>query len=454
MSICYINIYKKLLVIRMNMKIVFKELLKIITVLIISAFIGYALLVIAYSLPYLRIKRNIANTSFSFNMEGLYPEFAQGYYSSILDNVTDSLMLGTAAAETNNPFLDAVNASFEGAASQEIDRGTVGAMMDYVNGVNVEYEMVPYPRYWHGYLIVLKPLLIIMTYSDVRMMNIAIQIIVIALYLGLLTMRFGNKYFFPSVAVLIILNPVVLGLSFQNSSCFYCSFIPMIILLYAEKRGLVIGDSFKEYLGGWLRFFFLLTGILTVYFDLLTYPVVTMGLPLVLILLLLKNEYSFKDNLFEFKRLLIYSSYWSMGYLFMWLEKWIIASIVLKKNIIADAFSQILYRSGIEDDVTHLQCFIHVLKVLNKPPYILLLLSIAVLLLILLYKNRKTINKIAVSMIPFVFISLYPFIWWSLTVNHCMLHSKFVYRDIIVSVFSICAGIIKSTIEDSPIEQR
>ena len=61
-----------------------------------------------YCLPTTRIKRNVASTSYSFNWEGIYPEFAQGYSSSILDNDTDAVMLATAAASVDNPIIDAM----------------------------------------------------------------------------------------------------------------------------------------------------------------------------------------------------------------------------------------------------------------------------------------------------------------------------------------------------------
>lgn len=50
----------------------------------------------------------MASTSYSFNWEGIYPEFAQGYSSSILDNDTDAVMLATAAASVDNPIIDAM----------------------------------------------------------------------------------------------------------------------------------------------------------------------------------------------------------------------------------------------------------------------------------------------------------------------------------------------------------
>lgn len=37
-------------------------------------------------------------------------------------------------------------------------------------------------------------------------------------------------------------------------------------------------------------------------------------------------------------------------------------------------------------------------------------------------------------MIPYLFITVFPFVWWAFTINHCMLHSKFVYRGVIVSI--------------------
>lgn len=58
------------------------------------------------------------------------------------------------------------------------DTSMVQALNDYANDVAVKepirYEMT-YPRYWHGYLVVLKPLLLFFNVSEIRLLNLLVQ---------------------------------------------------------------------------------------------------------------------------------------------------------------------------------------------------------------------------------------------------------------------------------------
>lgn len=40
-------------------------------------------------------------------------------------------------------------------------------------------QTVDYTRYWHGYLVWLKPLLLLMDYADLRMLNMMLQLLLL-----------------------------------------------------------------------------------------------------------------------------------------------------------------------------------------------------------------------------------------------------------------------------------
>ena len=68
--------------------------------------------------------------------------------------------------------------------------------------------------------------------------------------------------------------------------------------------------------------FFLIVGILTSYFDFLTYPVVTLGIPLCCYFLLESDR--LWNNI---KRLTGFSVSWAIGYAGMCAAKWVIADL-------------------------------------------------------------------------------------------------------------------------------
>ena len=136
---------------------------------------GLLLIIGVYLLPTGRMKGHVANSADTFNYEGEYPEIVQGYRNSILDNYTDALMYATAIHPgTGNPVSDAMrNRRYEDSGSN-----LAQSLNDYANDVtgkeDARYEM-EYPRYWHGYLVILKPLLLFFDIGEIRMFNMVIQ---------------------------------------------------------------------------------------------------------------------------------------------------------------------------------------------------------------------------------------------------------------------------------------
>ncbi len=37
-------------------------------------------------------------------------------------------------------------------------------------------EVINYPRYWHGYLIILKPIMVLLNYQQLRIVNFILQV--------------------------------------------------------------------------------------------------------------------------------------------------------------------------------------------------------------------------------------------------------------------------------------
>ena len=115
----------------------------------------------------------MARSSAVFDYEGVYPQLVQGYKSSQLDNCTDAIMLGI-AAYSEEPAGGIKKAAALAMDARRVEfRGDdpVRSLNDYVNeveGKEEQKQVVGYTRYWHGYLIPLKLLLLFFDYGDIR----------------------------------------------------------------------------------------------------------------------------------------------------------------------------------------------------------------------------------------------------------------------------------------------
>lgn len=306
---------------------------------------GYLLLVFAYALPTQQISGNVAEAALVFNNEGPYRQLNfgggnKGIYTfldsmslggnSTQDNYTDAIMLLN-AENTNdeNIFVEALKVK---RATSE-DLLPTDALIALHTGAEREYGTTSYARYWHGYLVFLKPLLLMFSYQQIRYILSLVQLGLVAAVIWLLAANGKGLYCIPVVLAYFFLNPAVCSLSLQFNSVLVLTMAQLIVILLREKR--YARDKWL-----WLYHFFLV-GCLTSYFDFLTYPIITLGIPV--IFLISQYEENWKEGL---KDLFGCCFLWGTGYAAMWAGKWTLASLITGENVWGDAINSILYRAG------------------------------------------------------------------------------------------------------------
>lgn len=280
-----------------------------------------------------------------------------------------------------------------------------------------------YARYWHGYLIFLKPLLLLFDYSSIRYLLILIQLGLFTLLVRELAFK-KTSMILPTFFVWIFLNPCATMLSMQYNSVLSISFLAMFFILYLNRTK-NMNTLFK-----W-EIFFMIVGECTSYFDLLTYPLVSLGIPLTLWLFLFLSE-SIKDNI---KNILSLSTFWIIGYGGLWGAKWTLGNLIAGTNLIADALKMIQFRTASEWDAIKFTFFdiIHTQwDVAQNYGWMLILL-----LALLLFRLVKTKKIILYAIIPYVIIAVYPFAWYFVLKNHSYIHCFFTYRELSISIYAI-----------------
>jgi len=408
----------------------FHSIINCIFILIISILLGTILLVGVYSLPISLMKENVARSSSIFDYEGVYPQLVQGYKSSQLDNCTDAIMLGTAIEPGNGDSV--VRRAMINQRIEFKGETPVQSLNDYANDVGGKEESkfyAEYGRYWHGYLVILKPLLLLFDYGDLRYINIIFQSILIGWLVALLIEQKLKRVAVAFGISLLILNPIAVMLSLQFSSVYYLMLFACIIII-KQKAHIIYSSKYFIY-------FFFLLGILTSFFDFLTYPAITLGIPLILFLAVNENITIYVKLKGIFKAVI----FWGLGYGGMWSGKWLIASLLLKSNMFADAFSNILFRTSMEKDGDKLNWGLVIwrnVRVLLKWPFIIL--GIIILLFVLLCLIKSGLNgkskEVMKRIIPYFIISLIPFAWYFFMGNHSYEHYWFTFRELGITCFS------------------
>ena len=410
-----------------------KAIIKNLIILLLMPIAGLILLLLVHLLPTSKITANVNSSAESIKAECEDELIIDDYHATLIGNFTDCLMLQLSVYDGGHSAFDQALNLYRNEVGNEEEWCPGLSLTDYLNGAPTKLE-VSYPRYWHGYLVILKPLLLFTSLNSVRLLNAGLQMILLAASLILFSKKGHSKLAFSFAAALPFMFFFSSFASLSFSVCMYIVLIEMLLLsLFYEKL------SENE---GYMTFF-LIAGCATAYSDFLTYPLVTLAFPLIAVLAL-KEEKTKKNYL----SILKYSLTWGIGYVFMWASKWIIALIFTGKNTIADAISTISARTSSATEGGRIAGYLKVLKNNISPfanrAFALLTLLIIAIVIVLIIKNglKKHFDGFA-QRIPVILIGLIPFIWWFVAANHSYEHAAFTCRNFAIFVFAVVFALIK-----------
>lgn len=408
---------------------VIKNLKRSILILLFAWLVGFMGLLLVYCIPTHMIKTKNAITTFS--IEGPGPILYEGYISSRLDNYTDSLMINTAQYDSSESVVNKalLNYHYEIEGKTPFEAFVLGAEKGN------EVKAVSYARYWHGYLVILKPLLCIFDYVTLRNINGWVQF---GLMLWIIFKMMSGKlkgYILPFLGMLVVLNPIAVSKSLQYSSIFYISFFSILYILY---RGSILIESGRIWL------FMVIIGCVTSYFDFLTYPVVTLCVSLIFL-----EVHERKDVNTTFQYIMdrcMTIIYWGIGYIGMWAGKWFLASLVTRENIIKDAILSALYRmsngtadSGTYEKINSIMSLKQNVTVFQPRIYWILAIIISLIIVVVSKMSGKqciSLECIKQKIIYLGIIGCIPFLWVMLICNHSYVHYWMTFRNFSVSVMA------------------
>lgn len=405
------------------MKNILKTVGKSILILAGSVFLGFFLLLLAFLVPV--NQQNMMESYFMIESAGWYPSVQQGngsYFDSflpdVLDGGTDFLMLNTAAYKAQGE--------------------TLPELVMYMS--NAEGETYAY--YWHGYVSILRPLLYLLNYGDIRMLNLLGQIALVLFFTASLW-QYGKKYVFMFFSSYILLMPMALSLSLQFSWVFYVGMAGSLLLVRKHT-------FFKER----YCYLFLLLGILTSYFDLLTYPLFTWGVPLLWWMVTDGDSLSCGKRL---RQAACSGIFWLLGYASMWSAKWRLANFILKQDVYSLAMDEVHLRSGTKENAGY---FLYERAVAiwqnwkhySYLFYALILFAWFVWFLFHIIRGEYNRNQNA---IVYALIGFSPVVWYYVLANHTTIHHFFTYRIYNISILAFMAIAVQCiTAKDRTLEEK
>ncbi len=410
-------------------------LLRMGAVLIAGILIGAILVVGVYALPLESIQNNVRKSAATVEAEGSYPFLYSNWRSTRLDNFTDSIMMLLAAYEGDQGLVkDAMLSTY----TRFVDHDPADGLVKWATGDESGIETHSYSRYWHGYLVWLKPLFELFDYAQIRVINTVLQILLLLSALLVMWFKGWKRLMLPFLVMALFLTPVALFKSFQFSWIFYVFMISVLVMMLRFEK-------LKKSRGFYLLF--LITGMATSYVDFLTYPLITLGVPLT-VYLVLRERRSLKQALLDVAAL---SLAWGIGYLGMWAGKWALCTLLTDSNVmisVQDNISARMSHAYAEETFTWIDVVQRNIEAYNHwvymGPFLLCLAAYAALF------GRESVRvsgrSLAVNarwlgtvLVPLALAALIPFVWFFIASNHTYIHYWYAHRTLAVSPLAVLA---------------
>lgn len=396
--------------------------------LLAAVLLGAVLLMAVFALP--TSQAHAVQSAAVMQAEGCYPDLSPRWFSR-LDNWTDAIMLMEATDASADTLLDRTMLVPHGSFGEESEVSPYDAFLRHVLNGEEYTGTVTYARYWHGYLVFLRPLLLVTDYSGIRLVNGAALLAVTLLAVYLLWKRDLKVCVLPFVIAVLMMMPVVLVKSMQISVCYY--------LLALGTAGMAAIP--QERMDEMTPFLFLNLGIAAAYFDFLTYPVAVFGVPAV-VLTVRKSGQPFLTRMVS---LIVCGLCWGFGFAGMWGSKWVLASLLTRENVIGDALGMILYRTAGENagvsygiaSIVKMNAY----AFFKNPGSALFALAAGYWSISLLRKGRRKLLDSLQLLIPFALLAVMPFAWYVFAKNHSWIHFFFTSKLLIVTVFAVLCGL-------------
>lgn len=438
------------------MKKVLNIFLKYILAFIIIICVYMILMTLSSLIPSSIMKENVKQSSETLLEDNEKKSYNLGYKTEEIFTFTDALMINTAySIDSSSPIKSFILARknyipYQTKIEYVDSQYNLGASANYINtktgdiyqtkelyglmhDENIE-ESFEYARYWHGYLVILRPLLAIFNYNSIRIILSLITLSLIICMLVLIYKKINLVTAFIYALGLLSISIFIVSQSINEILIFIVAFIFTIILLLKKDK---IKDIFM---------FFFIVGSVANFIDLLTAPIVTLGIVGTTYFLLLQNKNeknSIKTYIIEILKICVA---WGLGYGLTWISKWVITEVLFNRNLITQAIEQAIFRMKLptKTDGTLKYDLMFVLqRNINFLSNSVISINIFMIIALIVYNIIKVMKKEIdfknnlKECIPYFFMFILPFLWYMVLKQHSAVHAFFTYRILIISIINI-----------------
>ncbi len=376
-------------------------------------------------LPNAPIKKQLNQNIDYYNTWGDYGRPIMNDNAYTFDYFTDAIIMNIAASTNNHrPIYSALSCTYH--EKFDIYDNSRWVYLKHVTSSEKypEENIVAYPRYWFGASFFYRLFFLFADYASLRIFLYLVSSIL--LFTFLIRQYHRSNW---SVALTFLLGLLFVNLMFMQYLIQFSSVLIISLSIAIAVQGRY-NKTNKD-----IGILFFLSGALTVYFDLLTAPILSLGFPLLVWvqLYLSKNTNNTKQALYK---IITFSFLWSIAYFGLFFYKWALVGIFTNIDILSDVKSQAMHRTGISSDVNKWQALTKNINAIN-----LVILSSTILLSMIYSAFKFNISK-AKHAYLYLLVGLIPFVWMLVINEHSASHYWYTYRILAISISSIFLTIL------------
>ncbi|MCR5728558.1 MAG: hypothetical protein K6G24_13970 [Lachnospiraceae bacterium] len=371
---------------------------------------------------------------------------------SCIDRYADSILLNIAYNFEPDNAMESVMWSSFYSLSDKNENITFSETVKEGKEKNTQYL-----RYWHGSAGVVRLLHIFLSLGQIYVL---FGVVLAVLFIILVFLLIRSRCVWEAAALgisMIAVSIWYVPFSLEYTWVFLCMFAFSIAAARLVKSGR------ERHLG----IMFMVSGMVTIYFDFLTTETLTFTVPMILVLVLKKHGYGSgsvdivsgkaltagqdkQKNSNTLSKNLIYIlknvCLWGIGYAGMWVSKWLIASVVLGENVMPYVTGHIEERlaGSLGNDVSFIEYLWMAVSRNIKSLFpvdhgtwgviAFCILILAVAYFCFVYRKKKIEWSYVILMLIIGFI---PVVRLLVLRNHSAIHYFFAYRALAGTVFAI-----------------
>ena len=398
---------------------------KYVAVYIITAVVLAASLTASALIPRSALYDNMVSSARLLCQNRVFYNIFDDVESSKIDRYADSILLSISyQLDSEDPLGSAMRTAYY---YTPYENENVNFRLSLENGFEANTQ---YMRYWHGSAIFVR---LSHLFTDIKGMYVISALLIINLTALLLVLLIKNRYFVCAVGVVCAFAAVSIWFvpfSLEYTWVFIVTLVMSVITVPLARKN-------KE---GVLLALFLVCGMVTNFLDFLTCETLTLLMPLLIAVYIRRGE-NVKNMWFSIKSAVL----WGIGYVGIWVTKWISAAVVMGEDVTPYLSGHIAERFGVKDEelsplfiLEGLWKNITCLFPAGYGPWgilasVVILVGLAYLCFV--YRKKGADGK---AMLLYAVIGAVPFVRFIVLHNHANLHFFFAYRALAATVLAVC----------------